>query len=408
MVGITTRAHRNKASAPVRANLVPRRRRTRLAGVGWAYLGVMATVLAAALIRDINLLLVLFCVLAGLLLLNWRFVAVTLRGVVPTRIAPARVTAGQPFDVTLELSNSKRGGCWMLELADELWASDLGTGAGNRPSSVLIPEVAAQQAQRVSYRTTLSRRGRYRFSRLRVRTEFPLGLVVRSLEFELPQELLVLPRIGRLGPVWQRHQRETWVGSRDSGREQGVLDGDFHGMRPWRAGDSQRWIHWRTTARRGELMVRQFEQQRSQDLAILLHLPERIRTSDAVEGAVSLAATLVVDACRRGAGRLVFGVSGQPFPVARGTASGPLLDHVLESLALAQGAALDEFARMIHAALERIERQTRLVLISAERVDWSLLLAEVRTGRRQAMAALSEVLTIDATRGDFAEFFQEA
>src|SRR6185295_12154455 len=76
---------------------------------------------------------------------------------------------------------------------------------------------------------------------------------------------------GRLTHEWTKVMRENAAGSQPV-RRRGLLEADFYGLRDWRAGDSRHWIHWRTSARRGALVVRQFEQRRSEDLALLVDL----------------------------------------------------------------------------------------------------------------------------------------
>ena len=43
---------------------------------------------------------------------------------------------------------------------------------------------------------------------------------------------------------------------------------DFHGLRTFQPADSPRWIHWRTSARRGELMVKEFEETPTDNLIL--------------------------------------------------------------------------------------------------------------------------------------------
>ena len=110
-----------------------------------------------------------------------------------------------------------------------------------------------------------------------------------------------MPRLGRLTQTWNALRHESFAGN-DRREHRAGMDGDFYGLRPWQRGDSRRWIHWRTSARAGGVMVRQFEQPHSRDVAIVLDLwqPE---TPDAtheenVELAVSFTATLAAELCR--------------------------------------------------------------------------------------------------------------
>ena len=131
-------------------------------------------------------------------------------------------------------------------------------------------------------------------------TRFPLGLVRHGLVLSEPTTLIVHPKIGQLAREWGQLIRENASGSQRMRR--GLLEADFYGLRDWRAGDNRRWIHWRTSARRGALVVRQFEQRRSQDLAILVDLWQPHQPSaeqqEHVEQAISFVATLIAEACR--------------------------------------------------------------------------------------------------------------
>ena len=68
---------------------------------------------------------------------------------------------------------------------------------------------------------------------------------------------------------------------------------NVHGLRQFRAGDSPRWIHWRTTARRGELMIREFEDMPNDHLVLIVDPGER--DHPVLERLLSLAATICWD-----------------------------------------------------------------------------------------------------------------
>ena len=77
------------------------------------------------------------------------------------------------------------------------------------------------------------------------------------------EEVVVLPRLGRLHRGLFR--RLLWTTAADADRRRRLprrhpaAQDQFHGLRPFRSGDNPRSVHWRTSARRGEWMVREFE-----------------------------------------------------------------------------------------------------------------------------------------------------
>ena len=136
---------------------------------------------------------------------------------------------------------------------------------------MLFPYVPARQTCKGDYRGRLTQRGRYRLGPLRLSTRFPFGLFRYSMNCGTSATLTVLPRLGRLTQSWNALRHESFAGN-DRREHRPGIDGDFYGLRPWQRGDSRRWIHWRTSARAGGVMVRQFEQPHSRDAAIVLDL----------------------------------------------------------------------------------------------------------------------------------------
>jgi uncharacterized protein (DUF58 family) len=234
--------------------------------------------------------------------------------------------------------------------------------------------------------------------------------VRRTVTIDDPSALVVYPRIGRLTPGWTRRYGEAAHGSRRVTHQQGVMEGDYHGLRDYRSGDSRRWIHWRTSARRGELMVRQFEQQRNQDLCLLVDLwqPENPSPKDleSVELAVSFAATIVSDRCRRAGSYLITGTATKTAALTKGPASNALLQEVMESLAVAEAAADSQLVELLALALDETRSGTSMVLVSTRPVDLSQpRFAQLWTDpRKKALSA--RILKIDASSPDLNEFFQ--
>lgn len=112
------------------------------------------------------------------------------------------------------------------------------------------------------YRCLVARRGRYHFGPVRVSSGSPLGLMIARRTIDAAATLYVYPRLLQLRADWRQQIWSQSAGDSVHARRGGGMDGEFFGIRGWRAGDSRRWIHWRTTARIGEPAVRQFEQDR--------------------------------------------------------------------------------------------------------------------------------------------------
>ena len=75
----------------------------------------------------------------------------------------------------------------------------------------------------------------------------------------------------------------------------------FHALRDYVPGDDRRNVHWRSTARTGRLMVRQFEETRRAHLLVILDLDEAAyETDEELETAISCAASLIVATMREG------------------------------------------------------------------------------------------------------------
>ena len=187
------------------------------------------------------------------------------------------------------------------------------------------------------------KRGRYRFRTLEVVTRSPFGLLERRVTISEPGELIVYPAVGRLTRRWHLVQRQATETRRGQRHDRSAQQQEYHGLRDYRPGDSPRWIHWRTTARLGEPMVKEFEQQNEQDLALLLDpwLPRTKVTAEqreALEQAVQFAATVCLETCRQSGRRLLAGLDRRRRPASRqGPASVKLLHELLEQLAVLRG-----------------------------------------------------------------------
>ena len=145
-----------------------------------------------------------------------------------------------------------------------------------------------------------------------------------------PGALHVYPGLLRLRKGWQQTLPTKQGGAAAAARRSGPNEGEFFGLREWQTGDCPKWIHHRTTARVGEPIVRQFEQQRQFDACLLIDCfdaggrhsggaGQRSGGSEAVETAISFAATVVMSMDHSPANRLVLAVADDnPMAIAGG------------------------------------------------------------------------------------------
>ncbi|MGD9646703.1 MAG: DUF58 domain-containing protein [Pirellulales bacterium] len=308
---LTANSQRPRGSVAGEATLARARgwRRLALTFEGWCYVGVLGFVFFGALIRDINLLMLLFGLLAGVLVYSLWYARWALRRVHAERSLPERLFCGTTSEIHLTAVNPRRWlALWSVALEDRIRSDRPPIAA--RPTRVgrLFWRLPARAGRRLSYQYCPPSRGRYRFGPLTAVTRFPLGLVRGSRVVADEQEVLVWPALGRL-----QVRSRRWIGQPDRGTAQSNAAragrmGEFHSLRDWRPGDNPRWVHWRTTARVGELMVRQFEQHRDPEFALLIDLwqgTEKLPADRAaVEAAVSFAATLLSELCRRRGARI--------------------------------------------------------------------------------------------------------
>jgi len=352
-------------------------RQIRLRAEGVYYALVVVAVLSGAIARQLNLLMLVGSLLAG----PWLFAAIygrlALRLLRIERKLPPALRAGERLAVEISVTNERRWlRVWGVEVEDTV-RREVPDGDRTRVmTSVFFPMLLPGQNRQVTYSGSLPRRGRYIFGPLRITTRFPMGLFRHSYVLRERESLVVHPRIGRLARNWAKIARETPVGGQRIERR-GLLQTDFYGMRDFRAGDSRRWIHWRTSARRGSLVVRQFEQRRSQDLALLIDLWQAPDASAAgrenLERAVSFVASIIDDACRQPGRQLTIAMAAHEFTLRSGAAGPLFVGEQMDALAVAAPHGDDDFPRELGHALASIPPAVATLLISTRPVGLDAL-----------------------------------
>ncbi|MFB7468343.1 DUF58 domain-containing protein [Streptomyces sp. NPDC056224] len=212
------------------------------------------------------------------------------------RLSPGRVPAGAEARVQLRMDNVSRLPTGLLMLQDRVPYV-----LGPRPRFVL-DRVEPGGRREVSYRVRSDLRGRYPLGPLQLRLTDPFGLVELTRSFSTYDVLTVIPRTEPLPPV--RLTGES-SGYGDGSRRSLALAGDDDVIpRTYRRGDDLRRVHWRSTARYGELMVRREEQPQRSRATVLLDTRQiafdGAGPDSAFEWAVSGAASALVHLLEQG------------------------------------------------------------------------------------------------------------
>lgn len=164
-------------------------------------------------------------------------------------VHPERISVGQTARVTLSFENVSTRATPVF-LAEER----LDYVLGDRPRFV-VGRIAPRRIHTVEYSVRPLARGRQRLGPLGVQVQDPFGLATRHAVVEGHADLVVLPAVQ---PLATSRQPSSGVGSEGEQAHLIALHGeDDVTVREFREGDDLRRIHWPSTARTGEIMVRQ-------------------------------------------------------------------------------------------------------------------------------------------------------
>jgi len=169
-------------------------------------------------------------------------------------VHPARIQAGMPASVTLRLENLSRVPTGVLLLEEQLPA------ALGEPPRFVLDRLTSRRWSSVEYPIRVDVRGRYEIGPLTVRLSDPFGLCELTRSFTRTERIIVTPQVTPLAPIPLDGDHS---GASPSQPRSTVARGeDAATTREYRHGDDFRRVHWRSTARTGELMVRREEQPR--------------------------------------------------------------------------------------------------------------------------------------------------
>ena len=205
------------------------------------------------------------------------------RGISFSRNLPAgvRFTAGKPARIDLLLSNSSRFGTSEVGVTDRL----------PKPQSFEVPALRGGGGDVVEVPVDFDRRGIYELGPAEVRALEPFRLLQFVRKFRDRTEAVVYPEVHELSG-FSLGSGNTEAGAHGALGQRGE---EFAGLREYRRGDDRRHIHWKSVARTGEMVVKEFALQAPRRYTVVLDLRRQgLRVSEQeVEDAVSAAASVL-------------------------------------------------------------------------------------------------------------------
>jgi uncharacterized protein (DUF58 family) len=295
------------------------------------------------------------------------------------KLDPPRIPAGQPAKVTARVENVSRLRTGVL-LAEDTTPYTL----GSRPRFVL-DEIEPSGHRELSYQIHSDTRGKFTIGPLRIRVADSFGLVEISRSFSTTSTLVVTPRIFPLPRVTAQ---SSWLGEGDGGmRTISAIGEDDAAPRQYQDGDGLHRVHWKSTARYGQLMVRREEHQWRNSASVFLDTRRSAHTgtgpASTFEFAVSAAASIGAHLSGEGFRARLITDAGEIAP--RGT----FQDTLLDMLAVITPSHAADF-RTGTSELARAGGQL-IAVVGRLSVDDARQLAASRRGNAPAMALLLAV-----------------
>ncbi len=204
-------------------------------------------------------------------------------------ITRSQVVVGTAAAARVVISNDERRRTFGVNV-------EVPVGAGL--AAFAVPSLARGESHSHEFAIPTSRRGRLLVGPVRTVRADPIGLIRREIVWTAPEEVFVHPRTIAIPSVSAGFVRDL---EGNPTRDLSNSDVAFHALREYVPGDERRYIHWKSTARTGTYMVRQFEETRRSHLVVALSLATADYGSDdefelAVSAAGSLGARAIRDA----------------------------------------------------------------------------------------------------------------
>lgn len=384
---------------------------------GWTLSGAATGLLLAGRLLGALELTILGVITLSLAVLTWLWVRSRKRVVrVGRTIRPTRVHVGGDARVDLEVDDPGSAE------SPQLLLTDLFDG-GRRAARFLVPALKSSQRARAAYRVPTNQRGRYALGPITLTVTDPFGLARRSWTVGSADEVTICPRVHDLRPPPGAPGRLRSASPFAVRFHAPAVDGEeFLTLREYEVGDDLRRIHWRSTARTGELVVREDEAQWQPRAIVLLDTRPDAHDEASFEAAVEATASVVARLVRSVLPIEVITTDGRSLGVtgSRGRHGIGVEALIMDKLAVVQPGGTNSFtavARPLRAAQRRgllvavmgtLAPAEHDAIAALGAPSAPLVLVTMRSAPGAQSRASAGVVTVDGGGGRFAAAWDAA
>ena len=288
-----------------------------------------------------------------------------------TRTGPARANEGDRIVFHVEVYNRGLLPRFLIELVDRLPFVGAATGSATAGDRVLGVVSYVGSNSHVGFDVPLlcEKRGLYTLGPVSLASSFPLGLSeARQRGNKGLQTLIVYPEVFPITTL-PLHGTPSQINRGGFLLPETTGATEFCGLREYRRGDNPRHVHWPTTARLNELMVREFEPLAAASLCLALDLAveSNIGTGrhSTLEYSLKIAASIARYACSAGMPVRVIGGGARPLNIPADSG-----EHhyrvLLEQLAIADADGDTRYARLLEDPVLACEPGETVVVFLCE------------------------------------------
>ena len=362
-----------------------------LAGRHLRVLFVATALVVAAFSTGISFLFFLTYLMAALGIGSWLFARRGLKGVrADYRVLNPRTHVGEVLQAIYRVENHDRWPKPWIECWNE------STLAASLPGRVI--GIPARSTRQWLAKVTLTRRGSYRLGPLRVRTGDPFGLFTSEMTIGSPTSIVVFPEVVPL-PHW-RLPPSPIDGTAPVKRRYEAATPLVSSVRPYVHGDAINRIHWLSSARHGELHVKEFDLEQAADLWILLDLDRTVHAGVGIDASVETAVTVAASVALRTLSdnrSVAMTASARRLQIHQPDRGPRVEQKLLHLLANVQADGTQPLAEVLSATVPQLRRGMTLCIVtgSTDRT-WVRGLAALR---RRGVAALVILLNRQSYAG---------